>query len=67
MIKEYLIFLAVVLGLLWNNIYASAQSPLTSAQLQQQAKQKSRDKVCARIRKGTKHDTLCGIDKNILW
>jgi len=33
----------------------------------EQAKQKSKAKVCARIKKGTRHDRICGIDKNILW
>ena len=67
MIKGYLVFLAVVFGLMWNNIYAAPKDLPTSAQVREQAKQKSKAKVCARTKKGTRHDRICGIDKNILW
>jgi len=33
MIKGYLVFLAVVFGLMWNNIYAAPKDLPTSAQL----------------------------------
>ena len=67
MIKGYLVFLAVVFGLMWNNIYAAPKDLPTTAQHREQAKQKIKAKVCARNKKGTRHDRICGIDKNILW
>jgi hypothetical protein len=66
MIKAYLVFLAVTYGLIWNNIYAAPKHVLTTQELIQQAREKSKAKVCARIKKGTRHDRICGIDKNIL-
>jgi len=46
---------------------ASEPTPLTASQLQVKAKQASKDAVCKRLKKGSKRDRLCGVDKNILW
>lgn len=62
------LFLSLVFG--WSGIsmlIPSTPAPLSTAQLQAKAKQRSKDALCKKLKKGAKRDRLCGIDKNILW
>ena len=61
MIKEYLVCVAVAAGFAVYQ-YNAPPAPLTSAQLQQKAKHRSKIHVCERLKRGAKYDRLC--DKN---
>jgi hypothetical protein len=59
MIKEYLICVAVAVGVSVYQ-YNAPPAPLTSSQLQQKAKERSKANVCKRLKRGVKYERLCG-------
>jgi hypothetical protein len=59
MIKEYLFCVALACWWVYEK-YNTPPPPLTTAQLQKKAKDRSIAKMCARMKRGAKYERLCG-------